>query len=218
MLDTNGFCVVRRITTRAELKSIRDILDFLVSRSYASVLKDHAPVQLDMPVLEAPALGETRLFTNSLRIARQILGDTGEWVGDQALFKPSGGRETPWHQDEAYWPVGFEYRALSIWLALDPVDKRNGCLHFKTGSHRSQVLPHHVTSVIEGFPELEVDRCPKSGTVHCALEPGDATIHWSRTLHSASRNRTGLCRRAYALGFACPPLAKPHEKELTEQK
>jgi hypothetical protein len=208
MLSTNGFCVIRRITTLAELKSIRHILDLLVSRSYASMQADRSLLQIDMPIYEALELGETKFRANASRIARQVLGEASEWVGDQALFKPPGGRETPWHQDEAYWPAGYDYHAVSVWLALDRVDKRNGCLHFKTGSHRLQVLPHHVTSIIEGFPVLEVDQCPRSGTVHCALEPGDATIHWSRTLHFASRNRTKLCRRAYALGFGCPPLAR----------
>ena len=30
------------------------------------------------------------------------------------------GDSLPWHQDEAYWDTAFAYRALGVWVPLDP--------------------------------------------------------------------------------------------------
>ena len=43
---------------------------------------------------------------------------------------PSRGHETPWHQDEAFWEEHLGYHACGVWLALDDVDRDNGCMEF----------------------------------------------------------------------------------------
>ena len=38
------------------------------------------------------------------------------------------GEATPWHQDEAFQDPMFDYREVSFWLALQPVDEANSCM------------------------------------------------------------------------------------------
>ena len=160
--------------------------------------------QFEMPVLHAPQLVDTQFRANALNIARQVLGATATQTGEQAIIKPPGARETPWHQDEAYWSDAYEYASLTVWMAVDDVDIRNGCLQYVPRSHDS-VRPHRLRGHIDGFPELELIEPPASTPTVCPLTAGGATIHLPRTMHFAGPNQTTRERRAYVMGFGLPP-------------
>jgi ectoine hydroxylase-related dioxygenase (phytanoyl-CoA dioxygenase family) len=116
------------------------------------------------------------------------------------ILKPAGyGRETPWHQDEAYWDPGTRYRSLSIWLPLDPASVESGCMQFIPGSHLGAVRQHrHIDNdpTVHGLVTDDVD---PSQAVACPIPVGGATFHHCRTLHYAGPNTTDRTRRAYIL-------------------
>ena len=42
-----------------------------------------------------------------------------------ALLKPPGGREKPWHQDNAYFNLdGAAVQAVGVWISLSEVNRR----------------------------------------------------------------------------------------------
>ena len=43
-------------------------------------------------------------------------------------------KETPWHQDQAYYPVD-GFKVLSIWMPVDPVSEESA-VKFVKGSHK----------------------------------------------------------------------------------
>ena len=43
-------------------------------------------------------------------------------------------KETPWHQDQAYYPVD-GFKIVSIWMPVDPVSEESS-VKFVKGSHR----------------------------------------------------------------------------------
>ena len=76
-------------------------------------------------------------------------------------FSKDGGSpaETPWHQDESYWPDLPDKRALSFWsernefphvhhlsyngrFPMEDASVENGCMWFVPGSHKRGLLPH----------------------------------------------------------------------------
>jgi hypothetical protein len=69
-----------------------------------------------------PELLETTYIANARRLAGAMLGVADEDVrfgGLMLIHKPAGGgRDTPWHQDEAYWdlPPTLKSHALSVWM------------------------------------------------------------------------------------------------------
>ena len=59
-------------------------------------------------------------------------GEPGESLGGGS--PPGAEKETPWHQDQPYYPVDGE-RLVSIWMPVDPVSL-DSAVNFVQGSHR----------------------------------------------------------------------------------
>src|SRR6185295_14989007 len=52
------------------------------------------------------------------RVAALLLGVCGvRLYHDQALFKEPGGRPTPWHRDQYYWPLDTD-DTVTMWMPL----------------------------------------------------------------------------------------------------
>ncbi len=74
-----------------------------------------------------------------------------------------------------------------MWIALDRADRGNGCLHYAKGTHRRN-LPARV-----GLPGFSAE---SEEAVAVEVEPGDATIHSSLTVHWSEANRSRRSRQA----------------------
>jgi phytanoyl-CoA hydroxylase len=104
---------------------------------------------------------------------------------------------TPAHQDGFYWNRKPDL-ACGIWIALDPVDRENGCLWYGRGSHKLGIQPHGASGVL-GFSHGLLNFDPKSvDAVPIELQPGDAVAHSSATIHWTETNRSNRHRRAIA--------------------
>ena len=129
------------------------------------------------------------------RVAAALLGvDRVRLYHDQALFKEAGGGHTPWHQDQAYWPLDTD-RTITMWMPLVPVRGGNGSMTFGDGTHRMGDLGG---GLISDASEAAYDRAVAERGISCTtyddLAPGDATFHAGWTLHRAAPNATGEVR------------------------
>lgn len=211
----DGFLSISNITTVEEIGRLREIFDDLFTNRAGwdkGDLFDFSGIdtpgvapsvpQLLEPSRYAPALKKINFRANAQAIARQLLGPTAEQVFEHAIVKPPGtGGETPWHQDEAFYPKFTNYRSITLWLPLQPVDTVNGCLDFIAGSNKGPLLPHQSINNDPRVHGLEILGVDGSKRVPCPLREGDATVHGYRTLHHAGPNLSNVARRAYALGF-----------------
>ena len=103
--------------------------------------------------------------------------------GSKAEIKP--------HQDAIGVPQGLRPGA-TIWIALDSADPENGCLHYGRGSHKVEYVPGIPV------PGFDVD----GGTAVAAnVQPGDAVIHDSMTVHWSGPNTTDRPRRAVSFFY-----------------
>ena len=210
-----GFLAVPQITTSAEVSFVRGIYDNLFDKHAGWERGDFfdfagedrfgrtasVPQMLD-PATHEPALKDTMFRTNAQQIAKQLLGPGAELVFEHAMMKPAHiGGETPWHQDEAFYPRFTNYRSITFWMPLQAVDIENGCLDFIPGSNAGPLLTHRSIDNNPKIHGLEAVGVDASNAVACPLEAGGATIHAYRTLHHAGPNLTGGPRRAYSLGF-----------------
>ena len=169
--------------------------------------------QLIEPSRYEPALKNTQFRVHAHEIAKQLLGPTAELVFEHAMLKPANtGGQTPWHQDEAFFPKYTNYECITFWMPLQPVNATNGCLDFIPASHKGELLSHHRINNDARIHGLEAEGVDESNKVACPLDAGGATIHHSRTLHHAGPNKTDGPRRAYALGYGV------RSKELTLRK
>jgi phytanoyl-CoA hydroxylase len=132
-----------------------------------------------------------------VRLAELLLD--GPVVGQNlSLFNkpPRVGDATPPHQDGYYFMLD-PSEALTMWLALDPVDEENGCVRYVTGSHLRGLRDHQRTSTL-GFSQSLSDYglADEENEVAVYAEPGDLLIHHCMTIHRADHNRSDRTRRA----------------------
>ena len=231
---TQGFLSLDQISTPGELARLREIYDRMFEGrdkldagvsfdlSGESEQKPKLPQILD-PSSREPSLKNTLIWANARAIMEQLLGGELAWQGDHAILKPAGyGAPTPWHQDEAYWDPGLEHASLSVWVPLQDVDERSGCMCFVPGSHEMDVLPHQPIGNDPMVHGLELASQPEllKSALAVPLKAGGCTIHQQRTLHYAPGNVSDIPRRAYIVmgGLAGRPLETPRRFEWQERQ
>lgn len=139
---------------------------------------------------------------NAKAIARQLLGPTAKLMLEHAMMKPARtGGATPWHQDEAFCAKNTDFRYITFWMPLQPVDGSNGCMEFVPGSHTGPLVPHRRMGGDARVHGLEAEGVDRASAVACLLPAGGATIHHWRTLHGTGPNVSDGPRRAYALCY-----------------
>lgn len=215
----NGFLAIDQITTAAEVARLRTLYDEVMVNPdayrlvYEGAGRDGPVInQVFLPELQAPEMGDTAYFRNGKRFAARLLGVTEDEItpgGLMLIYKPAaGGREAPWHQDEAFWNDRnhLECNSLSVWMPLDDAVVESGCMQFLPGSHRNDVLRHRCEP---GEPLVVDEPVDLSTATPCPLPAGGATFHHCRTLHHTAPNTSGRPRRAMTTIFHGPPATRP---------
>ena len=136
--------------------------------------------------------------------ASTLLGEpVTEVQGVEFFNKPPNTRHlTPPHQDNSYFCLE-PPSVLTIWVALDPVDEENGCMHYVKESHLYGLRNHECSNTL-GFSQFIPDysQKDKDAEVKIIAAPGDALIHNGNTIHRAEPNLTkNRNRRAFAMVF-----------------
>ncbi|MGC0274842.1 phytanoyl-CoA dioxygenase family protein [Pseudactinotalea sp. Z1739] len=141
-----------------------------------------------------PALKAIAYDEQLLRVARKIIGeDDIVLFQDMALMKPpGGGREKPWHQDNAFFTIKPGTPIVGIWIALDKATVANGCMHVIPGSHREGPVIH--------FKRRDFQICDTDvqtwRDVAVPLDPGGLLIFDGLLHHGTPPNTTDTRRRA----------------------
>jgi len=116
---------------------------------------------------------------------------------DSVFFKPrmqadgTTGPGTPWHQDYPSMPFDRAI-ACGIWIAAVEITPDMGSLQYMSGSHREMPLGKGATfrspnGAADVYPWL-LDKYEISPAFH--MQPGDALVHHSLTMHFSEPNRS----------------------------
>jgi phytanoyl-CoA hydroxylase len=144
------------------------------------------------------------------RMAAQLAAVSGVRIWhDQALIKEAWAPPSSFHLDNVLW--SFHHReSISIWVALDDVDEKNGCMHFMPGSQLEAVDPSTEYPAVLGGKAARpgdgtfFDRYPEwqsRDPVPCVMKAGSCTFHNGLTLHGAGSNMTPRRRRAMTCAY-----------------
>jgi ectoine hydroxylase len=130
--------------------------------------------------------------------AEKILGDEVYHYHSKMILKDAKvGGAWAWHQDYGYWyQNGLLYPDLiSVFIAVDPSTKLNGCLQVIKGSHKMGRVNHILTGDQSGADMERVDEALKRmELVYVEMEPGDAVFFHSNTLHRSDQNKSDMSR------------------------
>jgi phytanoyl-CoA hydroxylase len=80
---------------------------------------------------------------------------------------------------------------ITIWFALDAASPDNGCVYFLPGSH---LRVKHSGRLFRLGKSQDFSADPSA--VAAILDPGDVSIHNSKTIHWSGKNKSGRPRRA----------------------
>merc|ERR1711872_581598 len=197
--DENGFVIVRNILSNRE---VAKILDFFEN---SKEIKENAYGQDDglekrtkvcLWKYAGDDIGD--MVWRSEKIVNtfeELLGGELYLYHAKLMMKETktGGRHV-WHQDYGYWcENGCLYPDMgSVFIALDPSKKENGCLQVLRGSHKAGRLETELVG--SGFAQrgADLERVKQLKNVlkheYVELCPGDAIFFHSNLLHCSSQN------------------------------
>jgi ectoine hydroxylase len=127
-----------------------------------------------------------------VRSCEKLLGGEVYHYHSKMIMKdPRVGGAWTWHQDYGYWyQNGVLWPDLvSVFIAVDPSTRENGCLQVIRGSHKLGRIDHILTGEQAGADKARVDEVLKRlPLVHVEMEPGDALFFHPNLLHRSDRN------------------------------
>jgi len=151
------------------------------------------------------------------RLAETLLGTDVTCVNLQYFNKPAGiGQPTPAHQDGYYFKLT-PCEAVTMWMALEPVDEENGCVRYVPQSHKRGMRTHGKTGTL-GFSQGIVDypsELDSKEEIGFPANPGDLLAHHALTIHRADGNNSARTRRA--LGFIYYGINARHDVAAWEK-
>lgn len=111
------------------------------------------------------------------------------------MNKPAGqGTVLPWHQDGGeVWALDRD-PLITVWVALDPATRANGCLEVVPGTHRLGLLSLFGSTLAE---EDAVRHCPPELVQPLEVEAGHALLMHNWLVHRSGDNPSAVPRRAF---------------------
>ena len=135
------------------------------------------------------AIARSERIVNTME---QLLNDeVYHYHSKMSIKQPHIGGAWNWHQDYGYWyQNGCLYPDMaSVFIALDPNIRENGCLKVLKGSHKMGRVDHDRYGDQTGADPERVNEAMKvMESVYVELEPGDALFFHSNLLHCSDQN------------------------------
>ena len=174
----------------------------------ADLPADERPEAMDVPHFMHPKLLEWVFDESVLSLVEPIVGPDIALFSTHFICKPRGnGKRVPWHEDSAYWKtVLHPMEVCTLWLAIDPSTKANGCM---------MVIPRTHVEGQKGFSdyddvdtaknvfstEIRKNQRDDAKRVHVELQPNECSLHDARIMHGSDPNTSSIRRCGYTMRF-----------------
>ncbi|GAA4696717.1 phytanoyl-CoA dioxygenase family protein [Phytohabitans rumicis] len=161
--------------------------------------------ELDMPHQRDPRLLDFLLADEVLDLVEPVIGpDIGLFASAFLSKEPYSGRATPWHEDSYFWQDRFDRmdRIATVWLALDPVDRENGCMRVLPGTHLDAGAEYEFADLdTHSFDRVVKGEVDDSRAVDFELDANQCSLHDARIIHGADANRSARRRAGYTIRY-----------------
>jgi hypothetical protein len=164
------------------------------------------PEAMDAPHFSDPALFRWLFAPAVLDLVCPILGPDLALFSSHFVCKPAGtGQRVPWHEDSAYWKGQLDpMEVVTVWLAIDPSLRENGCMRVIPGTHRHGYSEYAPVADPQRSTFAEEIRDPRRFEEHAValeLAPNHASLHDARLVHGSEANRGTLRRCGYTMRY-----------------
>ena len=133
-----------------------------------------------------------------VRRIEQLLEDEVYHYHSKMIMKDAKtGGAWAWHQDYGYWYHNgvLAPDLCSVFIAVDPATRENGCLQVLRGSHKLGRVDHIVTGDQAGAdPERVAIARERLEHVYCEMAPGDALFFHANLMHRSDQNNSDAPR------------------------
>jgi hypothetical protein len=213
---TNGYLLPRRqLFSEEKLAELESIFN-----EHLADKGDKLSDELDTPHYRDPRLLDFLLCDEALDTVEPLTGpNIALWSSHFISKDPRTGRETPWHEDSAFWNGRFSaYDGIvTIWLALEgPSTRDNGCMRVIPGTHllfgSSEYVPADMTT--KTF-HAEIARVDESKAVDFSLQRGEFSLHDGRIVHGAKANTSSMRRTGYTMRYF-PASVEMYDNEINQ--
>lgn len=167
------------------------------------------PEAMDVPHFMHPKLLEWAFDDAILDLVQPIVGEDVVLFSTHFICKPKGnGRRVPWHEDSAYWKgVADPMEICTVWLAIDPSIRENGCMQVIPRTHRtgSKGFSSYVDvdKTQNVFPtEIAPEQRQNAQRIAIELQPNQCSLHDARIMHGSEPNTSNLRRCGWTMRFA----------------
>lgn len=169
---------------------------------------DVRPESMDVPHFQHPELFEWLFSDEVMGLVQPILGPDIALFASHFLCKPRGnGKRVPWHEDSAYWKGMLDrMEVVTVWLAIDPSHKDNGCMYVVPRTHNSgkrgfsdydDIAAEAAVFSTEITPTQRND----AAAVAIELQPNQCSLHDGRLIHGSPPNTSELRRCGYTMRY-----------------
>lgn len=195
----NGYYLYREpVFTPERFGQLRDLFEEILAGS------DKRPDELDVPHFTEPRLLDFLLADEVVDLVEPFIGpDIGLWSSHFICKEPQTGRASPWHEDSYYWKGRFHSfpGIITIWLAIDPADRENGCMKVIPGTHSDDDATYEDVDRSQNTFSRRALNVDESRTVYFELEPNQCSFHDARLLHGADANVSDRRRCGYTMRY-----------------
>jgi ectoine hydroxylase len=197
----DGYTLARGVYSRDEIallsRAAREDAE-LDKRSFGRADGEGGVVRLSL--WNHPGDGIYGMFARGERLVRSceklLSGEVYHYHSKMILKDAKIGGAWAWHQDYGYWYQNgvIEPLLTSVFIAVDPCTRENGCLQVLKRSHKAGRINHVLTGDQAGADRERVDamlaRPDRFELVYVEMEPGDVLFFDANTLHRSDQNHS----------------------------
>jgi hypothetical protein len=176
------------------------------------------PEAMDVPHFMHPRLLEWAFDDLVLSLVTPILGENLALFSTHFICKPGGsGKRVPWHEDSAYWKGKITpMEVCTVWLAIDPSTRVNGCMMVIPGTHRGPQQGYSEYESVDPSKSVfasEIVRGQRDDArrVYIELQPNQCSLHDARIQHGSEPNCSNIRRCGWTLRY-CPTRVRFNEE------
>ena len=176
------------------------------------------PEAMDVPHFVHPQLLQWAFDDAVLDLVEPIVGPDIALFSTHFICKPKGnGKRVPWHEDSAYWKGKINpMEVCTVWLAIDPSTKVNGCMMVIPRTHREGQAGYSDYDAVDTsrsvFPtEIVEKQRDDASRVYIELQPNHCSLHDARIQHGSEPNTSSIRRCGWTLRFCSSAVKFNHE-------